>query len=161
MVLIIIIVNIITILNIQVNQITSYLDGSNLYGSSSTDQVLILDIYYSLFFIILSQVKILDISYSLFINDSSFIINLPLTSTGWDCSPRGSCSTQTCTSGWRKPRAGGEGGKDGDDCGGDGEFDDDFGGDDGVFGDDRGVYGETGDGCGDYGEGANYCGGDY
>ena len=82
MVLIIIIVNIITILNIQVNQITSYLDGSNLYGSSSTDQVLILDIYYSLFFIILSQVKILDISYSLFINDSSFIINLPLTSTG-------------------------------------------------------------------------------
>ena len=80
--LIIIIVNIITILNIQVNQITSYLDGSNLYGSSSTDQVLILDIYYSLFFIILSQVKILDISYSLFINDSSFIIIFPLTSTG-------------------------------------------------------------------------------
>ena len=56
MVLIIIIVNIITILNTQVNQITSYLDGSNLYGSSSTDQVLILDINYSLFFIILNQV---------------------------------------------------------------------------------------------------------
>ena len=42
---IIIIVNIIAILNTQVNQITSYLDGSNLYGSSSTDQVLILDVY--------------------------------------------------------------------------------------------------------------------
>ena len=56
LIIIIIIVNIITILNTQVNQITSYLDGSNLYGSSSTDQVLILDIYYSLFFIILNQV---------------------------------------------------------------------------------------------------------
>ena len=56
LIIIIIIVNIITILNTQVNQITSYLDGSNLYGSSSTDQVLILDINYSLFFIILNQV---------------------------------------------------------------------------------------------------------
>ena len=62
MVLIIIIVNITTILNTQVNQITSYLDGSNLYGSSSTDQVLILDINYSLFLDILNQVLILDIN---------------------------------------------------------------------------------------------------
>ena len=66
MVLIIIIVNIITILNTQVNQITSYLDGSNLYGSSSTDQVLILDVYV-LFIILYYSQPGLGLGHKLFI----------------------------------------------------------------------------------------------